>query len=125
MAATAAALSCMGYGYDVQVRVNGIDLGVKGGKSESKRLFSPADEMVPQIPAEMRKQLVVLKDGANRIEIRFTKKGDKNDSLEVTIHTDGPEPVFSLTSKTKAAGSIDRTIDLGAGTIVLTDADLK
>ena len=125
MAVTAAALSSMGYGYEVQVRINGIDIGVKGGRSESRRLLSPSDEMAAQLPAEMRAQHVVLKDGANRIEIRFTKKGDENDSLKVTIETDGPDPVFSLKSKTKAAGSVDRTIDLETGKVVLTDADVK
>lgn len=47
MGTTSAALSCMGYGYEVKVRINGTDLGLGGGKSESRRLLSPSDPMQP------------------------------------------------------------------------------
>jgi hypothetical protein len=57
-----AAIDVMAYGYEVSVSINGIDIGVRGGKSESKRLFGVNHSMVSQLPEQM-KNLVCLKSG--------------------------------------------------------------
>ncbi len=121
-----ASMSCMGYGYKVKVRVNGADVGVVGGKSESKRLLSPTHEMAAQMPPDMRKQFAVLKDGENRFEIEFRKTGGPNDRLTFEVFLEDPDPVFSVESSAKAAGKVDRTIDLAKPSPVkITDADIR
>ena len=120
-----ATFSCMAYGYVVKVRVNGSDIGVTGGKSEGKRLFNADHSMASQMPADMRKQLAVLKEGANRFEIEFKKSGGANDSLTIELMLDDPDPVFSVASSKKAAGKVDRTIDLAKPvTTKVTDAEI-
>jgi len=119
-------LSSMGYGYTVGIQVNGADIGVKGGQSESKRLFSPTHEMASEMPPDMRKTLVVLKDGPNRFVIDFKKTGGENDRLTVEIFGDGADPLFTLASSALAAGKLDRTLDFAFGKAVsVGDADLK
>lgn len=78
-----AALDVMGYGYEVTVRVNGVDVGVKGGKSEGKRLFGADDPMVAQLPAEM-KCLACLKSGKNELQVDY-KRLSAEDSTGLTI----------------------------------------
>lgn len=51
-----ASFSCMCYGFEVKLLVNGIDVGVKGGLSESKRLFNSDHPMASQATAEIRAQ---------------------------------------------------------------------
>ncbi len=124
MGTTSAALSCMGYGYGVKVRVNGTDLGLGGGKSESRRLLSPSDPMVAEVPPAMRATIVVLKDGPNRVEIEFKKSGGPSDNLEVMIYTDPMEPDFAFRSKSKTSGRVDCTFNFGTA-VTLSDADAR
>jgi hypothetical protein len=124
MGTTSAALSCMAYGYEVKVRINGTDLGMRGGKSESRRLFSPADPMVAEIPPEMRAPMVVLKDGANRVEIEFRKTGGADDNMEVMVYEDPEAPAFVFRSRAKTSGRIDGTFHFGAP-VALSDADVR
>ena len=109
MGTTSAALSCMGYGYEVKVRINGSDMGLGGGKSESRRLLNPSDPMVAEIPPAMRATIVVLKDGPNRVEIEFRKTGGPNDNLEVMIYSDPMEPDFAFRSRAKPSGKVEAT----------------
>ena len=119
------ALSCMGYGYEVKIRVNGTDIGVVGGKSESKRLFAADHEMAAQMPPDLRKKLAVLKDGPDRIEIEFRKTGGPTDSLTVEIMTEDIDPVFAVKSSARQSGKVDRAVDFSKpGKVLLTDADL-
>lgn len=124
MATTSAALSLMAYGYEAKVRINGTDLGLTGGKSESRRLFSPSDPMVAEIPPAMRAQFVVLKDGPNRIEIEFRKAGGPNDNLELLVYADPMEPDFGFRSKSKSSGKVDVTLQFGTP-VSLADADVR
>lgn len=123
MGTTSAALSCMAYGYEVKVRINGTDIGIKGGKSESRRLLSPSDEMVPELAPAMRAQTVVLEDGANRIEIEFKKVCGENDSMEVMVYVDPMEPDFAFRSRAKASWKVDRSFTFGTA-VTLSDADV-
>ena len=105
-----AVLAVMGYGYTVKVSINGADAGVKGGKSENRRLFNQDHEMAKQALPAIRAQNFVLKPGENRIAVEYTKTDPKSsDTLEVKLELEGyPEPVFLLQSKAKSSGKIEK-----------------
>jgi hypothetical protein len=79
----AAVLEVMAYGYEVTVKINGTDVGIKGGKSESTRLFGADDPEMADLPPEM-KRLACLKPGKNQIEVDY-KRGPGDDSTGLTI----------------------------------------
>ena len=79
----AGAIEVMAYGYNVVVLINGVDIGIKGGKSESKRLFGTDHSMVSELPEEM-KNLACLKVGANEIRVDYQGLQDV-DSTGMTI----------------------------------------
>jgi hypothetical protein len=102
-----ATLDCFGYGYKVKVVVNGVDVNVKGGKSEVKRLFDRNNPLIKEVPPEM-KNLFILKPGENQIQVEFTKQGKERDKLTLSLHPAGyPAPVFALYSKSKPAGRVE------------------
>ena len=84
-----AAIDVMAYGYEVAVSINGIDIGVQGGKSESKRLFGANHSMVSQLPEHM-KNLVCLKSGENELKIEYKRLKDE-DSTGLTIEIKSEE----------------------------------
>lgn len=106
-----AALSCFGYGYKLKVLVNGVDVGVAGGKSENRRLFAADSPMASQAAPETRKKSFVLKKGENTISIEFTKQSDdKNDRMEVSLEMDGyPAPLFFLQGRSKPSGKVEKS----------------
>ena len=79
----AGAIEVMAYGYNVVVLINGVDIGIKGGKSESKRLFGTDHSMMSELPEEMKK-LACLKVGANEIRVDYQGLQDV-DSTGMTI----------------------------------------
>jgi hypothetical protein len=100
-------LSCFGYGYKVKVVVNGVDINVKGGKSESKRLFNQDNALAKQVPPEM-KNLFVLKRDENQIQVEFTRERTDNTGLTLSLQPEEyPAPVFFLYSKSKASGKVE------------------
>lgn len=105
-----AILAVMGYGYTVKVNINGADVGVKGGKSENRRLFNQDNEMAKQASPAIRAQNFVLKPGENQIAVEYAKTDPKgSDTLEVKLELEGyPAPVLHLQSKTKASGKIEK-----------------
>lgn len=107
---TMAALSCFCYGYKIKALVNGVDVGVSGGKSESKRLVAADSPMASQVPPEIRKKSFVLKKGENTISIEFTKQSDdKNDRMEISLEMDGyPAPLFFLQGRSKPSGKVEK-----------------
>jgi len=76
-------IDVMAYGYNVKVFINGIDIGIKGGKSESERLFGKEHSMVPRLPEDM-KHLACLIVGQNEIKVDYQKLKDV-DSTGLTI----------------------------------------
>jgi hypothetical protein len=109
-----AILECFGYGYQVKVVVNGVDVGVKGGKSESKRLFDRNNPLIKQVPPQM-KSLFVLKPGENQVQVEFTKQGTESDRLTLSLQPGGyPAPAFVLYSKSKPAGKVESKFTLEA-----------
>jgi hypothetical protein len=77
------AIDVMAYGYNVKIFINGIDIGIKGGKSESARLFGKEHSMVPRLPEDM-KHLACLKAGQNEIKVDCQRLKDV-DSTGLTI----------------------------------------
>ena len=106
-----AVLSCMGYGYKVKGLVNGTDVGIKGGQSESKRLFDKDSEMAAQATPDIRKKNFVLVKGKNTISVEYKKEGTSEyDKVELTLEVENyPAPVFKLESK-KPSGKAEKTI---------------
>ena len=64
------AIDVMAYGYNVVVLINGVDIGIRGGKSESKRLFGRDHSMMSKLPEDM-KNLACLKKGGNEIRVDY------------------------------------------------------
>ncbi len=107
-----AVLSCFGYGYKVSVVINGVPTSIKGGKSESMRLFNQDNEMAKSAAPEMKK-LFILKPGANQIQIEFKKEGGANDKLTLSLELEGyPAPVFLLYSAKKPSGKVNTSVIL-------------
>jgi hypothetical protein len=69
-------IDVMAYDYEVKVLINNIDIGLKGGKSESKRLFGKNHPMVKQLDEKSR-CLVCLKEGENEIQIEYRQLTDE------------------------------------------------
>jgi len=107
-----AVLSCFGYGYKVSVVINGVPTSIKGGKSESMRLFNQDNEMAKSASPEMKK-LFILKPGANQIQIEFKKEGGANDRLTLSLELEAcPAPVFLLYSAKKPSGKVNTSVIL-------------
>lgn len=82
------AIDVMAYGYKVAVLINGIDIGIKGGKSESKRLFGTDHSMASKLPEEM-KNLACLKDGINKIQVEYQRLQDvESTGLTIEIRSE-------------------------------------
>ena len=107
-----AVLSCFGYGYKVSVVINGVTTSIKGGKSESMRLFNQDNEMAKSAAPEMKK-LFILKPGTNQIQIEFKKEGGANDKLTLSLELAAyPAPVFLLYSAKKPSGKVTASVIL-------------
>jgi hypothetical protein len=110
------AFSVMGYGYKVKVTVNGADIGVEGGKSESRRLFNKGHEMAAQATPAIRAKNFVLVPGANEIAIEYSKLDPKStDTLEIGFEMPGyPQPLLRVVSKAKASDKLALKVNLAA-----------
>jgi hypothetical protein len=84
-----AVIEVMAYGYEVAISINGVDIGVQGGKSESKRLFGANHSMVSQLPEQM-KNLACLKSGENELKIEYKRLKDE-DSTGLTVEIKSEE----------------------------------
>jgi hypothetical protein len=84
-----AAIDVMAYGYKVTVWINGIDIGVQGGKSESKRLFGANHSMVSELPEQL-KNLACLKSGENELKIEYKRLKDEG-STGLTVEVKSEE----------------------------------
>lgn len=78
-----AILTVLARGYNVTITINGIDIGVRGGKSESIKLFSQGSPMVSALPEDMKNQ-VCLQEGENLLFASYERLDDTA-SNELTI----------------------------------------
>ena len=77
------AIDVMAYGYNVKIFINGVDIGIGGGKSESARLFGKEHSMVSRLPEDM-KHLACLQAGQNEIKVDYQSLKDV-DSTGLTV----------------------------------------
>lgn len=107
-----ASISCMGYGYQVKILVNGVDIGVKGGMSESKRLFNTDHPMRKEATPEMQEHLFVLKPGENKLHIEAKKTGGETDNLSVDLYVGGGLDPFLTFKSSDPEANFDQTVTL-------------
>ena len=86
-------VNVMAYGYSVKVFINSVDIGIRGGKSESKRLFGTEHSMVSKLPEDM-KNLACLKAGENEIKVEYQRMKDV-DSTGLTVELKSEEQFTS------------------------------
>ncbi|MBW2144774.1 MAG: hypothetical protein JRG75_10320 [Deltaproteobacteria bacterium] len=86
-------INVMAYGYSVKVFINSVDIGIRGGKSESFRLFGKEHSMAPRLPEDM-KHLACLKPGENEIKIEYQRMKDV-DSTGLTVELKSEEQFTS------------------------------
>ena len=123
-----AVLSVMGYGHAVKVLVNGVDVGITGGKSQSMRLFNKGHPWSAKASPEMRVRNFVLVPGVNEFAIEFTREAKSNDRLTITVEAEGyAGPLLDLTSVSTASGKhvvklqIEPKAPPGFKPVVITD----
>lgn len=107
-----ATVSSMGYGFQVTATFNGVDIGMKGGQSESMRLFSKDHSMFNEVPPEMRSRLFVLQPGENAFHLAWKKTGQESDKLTFEMYLEGKEEPYFLFSTTDKEGVFDKTFSL-------------
>ena len=78
-----AILTVLANGYDVTIEINGVDIGIRGQKSESLKLFGKNNPTAPVLPEDMKKQ-ICLQEGENIITMNC-KRIDENSASELTI----------------------------------------
>jgi hypothetical protein len=99
-----AALSVMGYGHAVKVLVNGVDVGITGGKSQSMRLFNKGHPWSAKASPQMRARNFVLVPGENEFVIEFTREPASKDRLTITLEAEGyPGPLLDITNTGKGS----------------------
>lgn len=111
MAEINAVINSMAYGYEIKVLINGVDIGMKGGQSESKALFGKDDPMRAQaIPA--MQSLFSLQPGNNTIHLEYKKTGQPEDQLTFTMNIgEQPEPIISF-QPSETNGTFEKTFSL-------------
>ncbi len=105
-------LNCMGYGYQVKASINGMDIGMKGGQSESKRFMGTDHPMRKEASPEMAAKYFILNPGANTFHMEFTKTGVPTDKLSLEIYKDEETQPFVQYESVEAGGTFDETMNL-------------
>jgi hypothetical protein len=70
-----AILTVLANGYEANISINGKDIGIKGLKSESVKLFGIENPVPPVLPEDMKQQ-ICLEEGDNSILIRIKRISD-------------------------------------------------
>ena len=95
-----AALSVMGYGHTVKILVNGVDVGITGGGSQSMRLFNKGHPFASKASPQVRARNFVLVPGENEFVIEFSRAPNSKDRLEITLDAEGyPKPLLVFSDK--------------------------
>jgi hypothetical protein len=112
---TSTILSVMGYGFSVKVLINGKDAGIKGGKSENKRLFFTDSVQLDEMPPEMRGDYQLLKRGENTFIVEFSRQPDSQSTgLDVSLSLDNGSDIalFTITDEGKASGKVEKKVTI-------------
>ena len=105
-------ISCWGYGYKGKVMINGINLGIQGGRSESLRLFTADSPFAKKASAD-QKRLFCLKPGKNTISVDCTKTSSSDhDKFEISLEAAGfPAPLLFMHTTSKS-WKVEKEINL-------------
>ena len=107
----AAGLEVNAYGYDVSVKINGSDVGIKGGMSEVSRLFNK-EHYSYQLAAPGVLRLYILKEGSNTINIEYSQQeGESNPRAGSVVFLYKDQDILTVPLTEKQA-SIENTIIL-------------
>lgn len=118
-----AGVQAFAYGYELSVSINGVDLGLKGGKSEALRLKDKnhpwKKEMAGQDPERLRR-IFVLEPGKNSLRITYRKIGNNpHDKMEFSLYLEpqsGDEPIYLIQDVlTDSAGKISMDFKIPEG----------
>jgi hypothetical protein len=94
-----AVLSVTGYGHAVKVLVNGVDVGISGGQSQSMRLFNKGHPWSAKASPQTRKRNFVLVPGENEFVVEFAQNPKSRDRLTVTLEVKGyPAPLLDISN---------------------------
>lgn len=117
-----AIISAYSYGFDLNITINGKDIGIKGGGSTSSRLFDSSSVMSFISTPDVVAQNFVLHQGINTITIKYKKiSKDSSHTLDVKLSSyfndgqsrqDDTNNVLIAQVKNKTEGTIQSTFDL-------------
>ncbi|PKN24582.1 MAG: hypothetical protein CVU64_21795 [Deltaproteobacteria bacterium HGW-Deltaproteobacteria-21] len=118
-----AGIQIMAYGYELKVAVNGVDLGLKGGRSEGIRIKDkahPWKEKMAGQPKERIERIFVLNPGKNTLQISYRKTSQEpSDELEFTLFLEpesSDKPVFLIQDVLKdSSGQISKDFEIPTG----------
>ena len=82
-------LTVIAKGYDVNIEINDMDIGIQGRKSESVKLFGKKNPNLPVLPEDMKQQ-ICLQEGDNSIRVRY-KRIAEDAAQELTIELQARE----------------------------------
>lgn len=83
-----ATLTVLARGYETTVLINGIDIGIKGCKSESLKLFGKDSPSMPVLPEDMKNQ-ICLQEGQNSLSVTYKRleKSSADKDLIIELQT--------------------------------------
>ena len=94
-----AVLSVTGHGHAVRVLVNGVDVGISGGQSQSMRLFNKGHPWSAKASPQKRARNFVLVPGENEFVVEFSQNPKSRDRLTVRLDVKGyPGPLLDITN---------------------------
>jgi hypothetical protein len=88
-----AILTVIAIDYEVTIKINNIDIGITGKKSESLKLFGKNNPTMPVLPEDMKNH-TCLQDGDNSIFVHY-KRVDDTSSPELIIELQAREQFVS------------------------------
>ncbi len=114
----AAVVNSDSYGYDLTCSINGHDLGLKGGQSESQREFAENSKDAEDFQARERGRYAPLHIGRNTVKITYKRKLPKEPfGMEITFEVMGyPAPLFyaHLAREDRDVGTFEGAFDIAA-----------
>ncbi len=112
----AGVLNSDSYGYDLTCVINGHDLGIRGGQSESMRQSAENSEAAEAWPVKERGRYAPLHMGRNTVRITYKRKLPKEPfGLDITYEVLGyPAPIFYAHVEDRDAGTFEGTFDIEA-----------
>lgn len=102
------------HGYDVNITINGKDLGISGDNSTSSRLFDIENIMALVATPDVVAHNFVLNSGKNTLILKYKKNTEEDvNTLNVNIRAyEDDDTILSIDVKDKSEGTIEKTFIL-------------